>query len=294
MEYELPATPYGARDEERDPQSPYRLAILGAGIAVIVMAIGLYIFASNTENREMYHGWYLLAFFVFTTGFGAAIGMSRPGIAVLLAVFIAGILGVSMVKFDYRSKIIKLVNTPGNATLLGDYVQFLPPWEHEALSIGQEPKWVKFDTECYRPLMREKTEGGVPDTCTSKDAIQTAYNINLLSAIQDRYALMRSTAQQIEKKEILDKTSYEGCIAGGTCAQVPLLPEDAKIEEISNASPEYRQIRNAFWQLIDSDKMDASLCEFISLCQAMFKINTIKRTDFESSTSAGTVQQTAP
>lgn len=289
MEYELPKTTSSAHryEDGSDPQSPYRLAMIAAGLSVVILAIGLFIFASNTDNREEFHGWYLLAFFVFTMGFGVTFGLKKFIPAVLCVIVAAAIIGVSMVKFDHRAKLVALATTPGNQSLLGDYVDRLPAWEYEILNINDEPKWVKFDTECYRPMMA-KNAGSVADTCKTKESIQSTYNINLLSIINSRYTLMRSTAQKINDKTLADKAGYEACVASRGCAEVPMLPPDANVAELTNASPEYRQIRNAFWQLIDNEKMDASLCEYISLCKAMFDVGAVNRTDFESAKNTGT------
>jgi uncharacterized membrane protein len=288
MEYELPKTTshYNRYEDGSDPQSPYRLAMIAIGLSVVILAVGLFVFASNTENREDFHGWYLLAYFVFTGGFGVAFGAKKFLPAILCAVMLVGVIGVSMVKFDHRAKLAAFANAPGNGSLLGDYVDRLPAWEYDVLSIGDEPKWAKFDAECYRPIMAQGAEN-IPETCKTKEAVQTTYNINLLTVINSRYTLMRTTAQQINDKTLADKASYEACVAGQSCAVVPMLPLDANVADLTHESLEYRQIRNAFWQLIDNEQMDASLCEFISLCKAMFDAGAIKRTDFESVKNTG-------
>ncbi len=290
MEYEL-SSEYTTRIEE-DPRSPYRLAMIAAGISIVVIAVGLFIFANNTENREDFHGWYLLGFFISTVGFGAALGTKKFGLATLCALLLSGCMVVSLLKFDHRATISALVNKPGNESLLGDYVERLPPWEYDFLGIGNEPKWVKFDDECYRPILAQKLDS-LPESCRTKESVQMTYNINLLALINARYALMRTTAQQINDKQITDKSGYESCVASGSCAEIPMLPIDAQVDQLTNASPEYRQIRNAFWQLIDADEMDASLCEFITLCKAMFQAGAVTRTDFESTKNTGTVPVTS-
>lgn len=278
MNYEMQGS-YAAADEG-NPQNEYRWAMIAAGIGAVIVAIGMFIFASNADNREDFHGWYLLAFFAFTAGFSVAFGMKRFGLAIFSLIVLVAILGVSIMKFQYRASLASLAVQPGYDSIIGDYLRTPPPLEVTYMPFSDDPKWVQFDKDCYRPLVAK--QGDVPEMCKTKETIVNTYNINIIATIKQRYALMRATAQQIEQKQLVDKASYESCVTSGGCAEVPMLPADANIVNITASSPDYKDIRLAFWDLIKNEEMDAASCAFIPLCKTMFDAGAVTRTDFET------------
>lgn len=258
------------------PQDNFLWIVIAAGVSALVLAIGLFIFASNVEYRETHHAWYLLGFFVMTIGLGISIGARRVSIAVLMGVLVALVLGISLAKFSWQKSIRETVNNPTVVTALGDYVRNISPLESHWNPYDVSPDWVKFDEECYRPALGQ---GSYAEDCKNKNKIFEVYSIDVMQVITDRFNLMKDTARRISTGELNNKQAYLDCVSSGSCAPVPLLPA-AALGQLSPADPEYKDIRLAFWDLVDNAEMKLSLCEHMPFCKAMTTTGAVTRTDF--------------
>lgn len=259
------------------PQDNFVWMVIAAGVSALVLALGLFVFASNVAYRENFHAWYLLAFFLGTAGLGASIGFRKLSVALLMAVLLAVILGVSIAKFGWQKNIRLVTDNPGAVTALGDYTRLMPTLEQHWNPYDSAPDWVKFDEECYRPALGQ---GSYAETCKDKNRIFSAYGIDVMQTIRDRYSVMKDTARRISTGELASKQAYMDCISGGSCAVVPLLPVGVDAAKLGPTNEDYKDVRIAFWNLIDGKEMTVDLCEYMPFCKAMTTTGAVTRTDF--------------
>lgn len=271
---------YDDSQTDAQTQSNYKLIIVAGGVSALLLSIILFIFASNVEARELYHGYYLAASFVFIAGFGVALGMRRYGLAGFAFAVLAIILAVSILKFNARSDINATILNTDQPTIIGTYVNEIPAWEVRMMPFLKTPKWVEFDKECFQPTFIEGAS--ISQNCASKEAIFSHYNISVTSLINQQYNKLHGTAMRIKNEEFMDKASYEGCVSDGFCANVALLPSVVAPDTITETSPEYKEIRTAFWELIDNEQMSVEYCDSMDLCKAMTQIGAVDRRDFQS------------
>ncbi len=269
-------------DSSNDPTQPnseYTLYIIAGGVAAILLSIILFVFASNVNSRELYHGYYLLASFVLVGGFGVSIAFKRFGIAVSVFILLALVMIVSIMKFNARAAINAVIQDSSTQTILATDVVEVPVWEKRVIPFFNTPKWVEFDKECFRPSLVE--DGSVGADCATKESIYARYRISVMSLINSRYSKLHNTAVRIRNQEFPDRASYEGCVNAGYCAEVPLLPSSVMPDSIAETSSDYKDIRQSFWQLVDNETIQVDYCESMDLCAAMTKIGAVDRRDFQ-------------
>lgn len=265
-----------------NPHEDYLWFLVAGGVTAVVLAAGLFVFASNLDAREMYHGWYVLGFFILTIGFSAALAAKKFGTSAFLLLLVIADLGISWAKFDWHRGLLADINAPGQVSVLGDYVRTLPTLEEHWMASYTNsggPDWVRFDKECYKPAL---TGGAFSPNCKTKDLVTTTYRLPIMQFIDQRFQLMKTTAKRVNDKGLTTKVMYDTCVSDGSCAQIPLLPA-AVVDPtlITPVSEEYKDIRNAFWLLVDKDKLTIGACEAIPLCKAMTITGAVVRTDFQ-------------
>lgn len=266
-------------DPKDNPQTNFLWIIIAGGLSAVIFAVGLFLFASNTAYREPYHGWYLFGFFVSTIGMGVAFGTKRVSLGIFLFILVAGILTLSVLKFEWRKKLTLRMTADNPVTVLGDYATVLPTFEEYWYPYSIQPNWVKFDEECFIPVMQNREPA--PE-CKSKDAIFTTYRIQVISEMTNRFQAMKATAGKIDRKELATKQAYESCLQDNSCVMVPLLPPDVDPAAVEVDSDQYQKERVAFWQLIDSKDMTSALCDYMALCKVLTKSGALTRNDFSS------------
>ncbi len=127
-----------------------------------------------------------------------------------------------------------------------------------------------FLTACVEPVLAGKDDVGA--ACRSTQAITDTYNINIKDHIDARHALMKTTARRIADGELLKPQDYKACIVSDQCAEVPLLPANVDPEKMT---AEQRLASEAFWDLVEQDRMTKPVCDLIPECQVMAKLKVI-------------------
>ncbi|MCM2344756.1 MAG: hypothetical protein NDJ24_09370 [Alphaproteobacteria bacterium] len=118
----------------------------------------------------------------------------------------------------------------------------------------------------------------VPETCRSEYAIRAAYGgLDIRALVETKRRRMAATAHRIASGELQDPLHYKECIARGECAEVPLLPPAFSKMDSAHMTPEQQKISAAFWDLVESDRLTAPICEFIAECRVL---NSAKIIDF--------------
>ncbi len=279
----LPSTANAGTAAPVNPHEDYLWFLVTGGATTIVLAVGLFVFAVNLDVREVFHGWYVLAFFAMTVGFAYALSTKNFITVVFLLLLIIADLGMSWAKFDWHRNLVAKVNEPGQVSVLGDYVRELPSLEQHWMASYTNsggPDWVRFDEECYRPAL---TGGVFSENCKTKEAINAVYRLPIMQTIEDRFQLMKATAKRVVDKSLATKADYDLCVADGSCAQIPLLPAAADVSKMVPLSEDYKDIRTAFWMYVDKEKLTIGACEAMPLCKAMTVTGAVARTDFQDS-----------
>jgi hypothetical protein len=172
------------------------------------------------------------------------------------------ILFYANLKFDWRKDYVE-----GEPFILESYMSEYPTMEQNTFGgLLGEKRWVQFADDCVKPSM-----GGVapPPTCRSKQNIIDEYNIDPTDLINNRFKIMKRTAQRIEDGELKTKRAYQQCLMNKTCAIIPLLPANVDPEKIDQQSEDYIETRRMFWSLINDTQISPEICEYIDLCRVL-------------------------
>ncbi len=269
-----------SHDDTNKVNSDYTLIIIAGGLSAVFLSIILFVFASNVESRELYHGYYLLVSSILAGGFGVALAFKRFGLAAVTFALLTIVLMVSVLKFNARAQINDTILNASVPTIIGTYVPNIPIWEKRVIPYFNTPKWVEFDRDCFRPAFIEGAQ--IAQECNSKESIFSTYNLSVMALINGYYNKLFNTATRVRNQEFPDRFAYEGCVNDGYCAQVALLPSNVLPNSITETSPDYKEIRQAFWQLIDNEVMSVEYCDTMDLCRVMTQAGAIDRRDFQA------------
>jgi hypothetical protein len=142
--------------------------------------------------------------------------------------------------------------------------------EHTFAWLLDEPRWVDFAEQCYRPLLNasnmQDAKESINRHCRNEASIRDFYKVDVSDIINDYYRRMVNTAKQIEKERFRTKAQFEQCIKDKKCAMIPLLPEGV---EVRATSDDYMDIRNQFWSLINDKTMSQENCDYFEFCRVM-------------------------
>lgn len=184
----------------------------------------------------------------------------------------AGILGFSTLKYDWRKNFITATDY-GQKPILLERIDRYPSFEAHLISRFQkEPNWIGFTNDCLTPALSGQT---IETTCLNSAVVMSEYGIDIDAEIEDQYQRMSYTVQQIERGRIKNDRQYRGCVASKRCAPVPLLPQGVKADEIDPRSEDHLEVRQLFWQIAAGGELSREVCVFNQLCNAVMKAGIV-------------------
>lgn len=247
-----------------------KIAALGTGTFAFLAAM---FFIANMAYMEWLQ--YVLAplFLVFLSGFYVFFTRSARKTSVFFLLLAILTFGFSHAKYQWRKSFFK-EHEAGRPFMVRPYLDDYPPLEVYLLApyTGWED-WVRFNRDCVEPYLKTSF---AEKACSTTQAIQDAYHINVQTVLQAYQKRMKTTAEMVDKKIIRNKLAYLSCIDSGNCVPVPLLPKDVKAEDIDPASEDYKEIREPFWTLLKSEKLTQGICEHILLCRVLGGTGALK------------------
>jgi hypothetical protein len=246
-----------------------KIALLGT---LGLLTIGLYVFYSGSAYLEPGQSIFLTLFLVTCCCFYVLMRsqtITFSSAAAFIALFFVFIM---YSKSEWRQSYIEAMNSQ-KGFYLDEYMDKYPTWEQQIwIRLSGGPNWVDFNNECALPYLRGRD---VKTKCVSFTVIEKEYGLDMKSELQDHFQKMKKTAQRIEKGQIKNVRQYRNCILDKSCALVPMLPKGVETDKLDNNSPQYGNIRKAFWSIINDQNITPEVCEFMRLCDLLIDLNVI-------------------
>ncbi len=243
-----------------------------AALSFLMVVIGLYFFVRDWSFFEVGQFVIIGLYLLFVGLFYWSLSKFRLFAAFLMLALCVGLIFASQQKFQWRKDYVYGIQT-GNPFPLEAYIEKYPPYEEYLLApYLKTPDWVRFNRDCVEPVLNDLA---APPVCSSMPRILTEYNIDVQKELRSYRSRMASTAKRIERGQIRQKKQYEDCIAKKQCAEVPLLPKHIDPETLDPGSKAHLEIRQTFWQLLESRELTPSICGYILLCRVMNRTGAV-------------------
>ena len=260
--------------ESLDLKNNRQLQIALAATIFLLLVIGG-IFLRNTAYYEANQFYYIGA---FIAGLGLFFwGLLSFRIAVLVPAVLIILISVmaSIMKFDWRKGYIERAEA-GNPFLFEEYIDTYPSLEEYLYAnFFDGPNWIGFSQTCGEPAYKDQP---LPALCSDLNKIKAEFGLNMKKIVNDHYKKMKKTATRIHKGQLTNKKRYEQCIKSKQCVIVPLLPAGVDPEQITGN--DYTQVRQAFWSLVEDDKMNEIVCNQMMLCSLLVKMKALNASNF--------------
>lgn len=183
---------------------------------------------------------------------------------VLVMTVVAGlILTVSLMKINWQKSYYESKEPFMFLAHIDDY----PSWEENMIApLTGAPNWVKFASECGKPAQEGE---GYREDCKSLVTIKRRYNLDMNAELDEYLARMRHTASLVQRRGSLTAPQYTNCIYKRECAEIPVLPQDVKPEDIDPENQQHVYITKAYWDLVEGKPLSPEICSFITLCKVL-------------------------
>jgi hypothetical protein len=244
-------------------------------VAILFLLGGLYVFFKDYSYAEDGHlillGLYVAFTFFFYLSFKAW-KIPLTAFFVLLMVFN---LTLIVQKYEWRKDYVE-AQTP---FFLEEYIDEYPSFEeYLKISYMGGENWIGFSKDCAEPVMLGQS---VPTECQSLSSVKEVYGVDLKAAVNAYFKKMQSTARKIGDGKLKNKIQYITCIEEKSCAEVPMLPDNVNAEDIDPNSNAHKEIREAYWALIEEKQITAPVCKKMKLCTVMARLNIVDLDDFK-------------
>lgn len=242
--------------------------------AVILLVVIISIFMNNRAYSESGQEYYLTAAIGGTALLFWGLRSFKLVILIPAALIILISLTVSTMKFDWRKAYIEKAEG-GDPFIFAEYIDDYPTFEEfmKAQLIGG-PDWIGFARVCAEPA---KANQPYPDICSDLKTIKSEFGLDMKQIVKGHHRKMKMTAKKIADGKLKDKRRYEVCLQNKQCVLVPLLPANVDPDNIKG--DQYRQIRQAFWSLVEEEEMTNIVCNQMELCRLLVKMKALNISD---------------
>lgn len=238
-----------------------------------LLLYGLIYFSRRWGYSETGHELIVALYCIFTFLFALTFQFKRYFMTAMSGFILVALLVYGGNKFEWRETYIEEASK-GDFPAIEQYIDNYPLYEeHHFANLLGHPRWLAYSEECLEPALAGEP---MAEECQTADLILQHYGFNIYDLINKHYDKMRETALRLQKGTLTNAQSYKACLQSKNCAFIPLLPADAKLEEITEMSKDYIEIRKQFWSLIHNETIQPETCQFMDLCRVMQNASVIE------------------
>lgn len=244
-------------------------------VTILFLLGGLYVFVKDMAYIEANHGYLILAYTLFCGAFYFFFQSWRIIPASLSVLIMVALLVAIVQKYEWRKDYVEAA-TP---FFLEEYITDYPTFEEYLyVTYHEGENWVGFSRDCAEPAMLGST---TPLECRSLAAIEENYGLNLKNEVNAYFRKMKTTAKRVERGQMKTARQYQVCVENKGCAEIPMLPKGVNAEDIDPNSDAYIEVRKAYWNLIDENKITAPVCNHMKLCRVLVKLGIVDLEDIK-------------
>jgi hypothetical protein len=244
-------------------------------VAILFLIGGLYVFFKDYTYKEEGHLILLGAYVLLCGLFYLFFKLWKIGLTAFTVLLMVFCLTLIVQKYEWRKDYVDAA-TP---FFLEEYIKDYPSFEeHLKISYMGGENWIAFSKECAEPAMLAKV---VSLDCKSISAVKNKYGIDLKAAVNAYFKKMQGTAKRVSGGKLKTTAQYRTCIQNKSCAQIPMLPKNVNADDIDPNSHDHKEIREAYWALIEEKKMTAPVCKYMKLCKIMLELEIVNLENFK-------------